>query len=188
MQENLKDYVKIYRGIISSEICKSTVNDLTSANWQIHQFYSYARDEKISYEKELSVSGDMTSTYKEIAEQCKAGINFYIKNLNSPYYTPTSWVDHSPIRFNKYEIGTQMNSHVDHIHTLFQGTRKGIPTLSLVGLLNDNFEGGDFIMFDNEKIPLCAGDILIFPSIFMYPHGVTEVTKGTRYSFVSWVW
>ena len=36
------------------------------------------------------------------------------------------------------------------------------------------------------EIKLLSGDILMFPSYFMYPHEVTDCTKGTRYSFVSW--
>ena len=81
-----------------------------------------------------------------------------------------------------------MASHCDHIHSLFDGERKGIPILSVLGLLNDNFEGGDFIFFDDYKIKFNKGDIIIFPSIFLYPHRVAPVTKGTRDTFVSWVW
>mgnify|MGYP001213588018 CR=1 FL=1 len=33
---------------------------------------------------------------------------------------------------------------------------------------------------------LKKGDVVIFPSNFMYPHRVEKVTKGTRYSFVTW--
>ena len=78
--------------------------------------------------------------------------------------------------------------HADRVQQMFDGERKGIPTLSVVGLLNDNFTGGDFIMLDDNKVELGAGDILIFPSTFMYSHKVTLITEGTRYSFVSWVW
>ena len=81
-----------------------------------------------------------------------------------------------------------MHWHADRVQQMFDGERKGIPTLSVVGLLNDNFQGGDFIMFDNEKINLVQGDILIFPSTFMYPHKVTAIKEGVRYSFVSWMW
>ena len=28
--------------------------------------------------------------------------------------------------------------------------------------------------------------MLIWPSSFLYPHGVEPVTKGTRYSIVAW--
>ena len=82
-----------------------------------------------------------------------------------------------------------MALHCDHIHDMFDGTRKGIPTLTILGLLNDDFEGGEFLMFDEEKeIKLKAGDIMIFPSVFLYPHKVAAVTKGVRDAFVSWVW
>ena len=62
---------------------------------------------------------------------------------------------------------------------------KGIPVVSVIGCLNNDFEGADF-MLCGEKIDLKKGDILLFPSNFMYPHEVTETTKGTRYSFVAW--
>jgi predicted 2-oxoglutarate/Fe(II)-dependent dioxygenase YbiX len=62
---------------------------------------------------------------------------------------------------------------------------KGIPILSVVGLLNDNYGGGEF-MIRGKEVKLIRGDILIFPSNFIYPHEVKDITKGIRYSFVSW--
>ena len=56
---------------------------------------------------------------------------------------------------------------------------------TIVANLNDNYEGAEFYC-RGKKIPLKTGDILLFPSTFMYPHEVKEATKGTRYSFVSW--
>ena len=58
----------------------------------------------------------------------------------------------------------------------------------MVGLLNNDFKGGKFIMFKNKEFKLKQGDLIIFPSNFLYPHEITEVTKGTRYSYVSWVY
>ena len=57
-----------------------------------------------------------------------------------------------------------------------------------LGSLNNNYSGGEFIMFGDEYIKLDKGDIVVFPSNFLYPHRVEPVTNGTRYSFVSWVW
>jgi len=79
-----------------------------------------------------------------------------------------------------------MSKHCDHIHSLFTGNIRGIPILSIVGVLNDDYKGGEFIMFDNYEIKFKAGDLIIFPSIFLYPHLVKPVKKGIRYSFVSW--
>ena len=92
----------------------------------------------------------------------------------------------SRLRFNRYDKNKLMSKHCDHIHSLFTGNIRGIPILSIIGVLNDDYRGGDFIMFDNYKIKLKAGDLILFPSNFMYPHLVKEVKEGTRYSFVSW--
>jgi len=78
-----------------------------------------------------------------------------------------------------------MRVHYDHIQSIFDGNAKGIPIISIVGLLNDNYEGGEF-MCRGKEVKLARGDILLFPSNFIYPHGVSDLTKGTRYSFVSW--
>ncbi len=100
----------------------------------------------------------------------------------------SSWNGYTQLRYNRYNTDTQMKLHCDHIHSMFDGDRKGVPTLSILGSLNDDYEGGELVFWEQEEIQLKAGQIMIFPSNFMYPHKVIEVTKGTRYSFVSWVW
>jgi predicted 2-oxoglutarate/Fe(II)-dependent dioxygenase YbiX len=95
---------------------------------------------------------------------------------------------YSGIRFNRYETGTEMRLHCDHIHDMFDGERRGIPTLSIVGALNDDYKGGEFVMWEDTVIDLPTGSVLVFPSIFMYPHHVNQVTEGCRYTYVSWVW
>ena len=81
-----------------------------------------------------------------------------------------------------------MALHCDHIHSLFPGEPKGIPILSIVGVLNENYKGGKFIMFKNKEIKLLQGDVIVFPSNFLFPHKVTEVKSGERFSFVSWAY
>ena len=88
-------------------------------------------------------------------------------------------------RLNKYGEGKDMKEHYDHIHSLFDGTDKGIPILSIVGLLNDNFTGGGFCV-NGKDMKLKKGDIIIFPSNFLYRHEVKTIKKGERYSYVSW--
>ena len=45
---------------------------------------------------------------------------------------------------------------------------KGIPILSCLGVLNDDYDGGEFVMFEDFEIKLEQGDLLIFPSNFLY--------------------
>tara|TARA_R100001126_G_C4769871_1_gene121892 strand:- start:141 stop:626 length:486 start_codon:yes stop_codon:yes gene_type:complete len=89
------------------------------------------------------------------------------------------------IELLKYEVGHFYLAHVDSFHTVNR-------QVSFIINLNDNYEGGNIIFkhptgrYTKKIYELKAGDLLIFPSNFMYPHEVRTITKGTRYSIVSW--
>jgi predicted 2-oxoglutarate/Fe(II)-dependent dioxygenase YbiX len=145
------------------------------------------KTKKVSGNKELSIAyANHISTKNDIMKKLWKAINIYVKSLNFKWYT--GWQGYTDIRFNKYSKSKKMAKHCDHIHSMFDGERKGIPTLSVLGILNEDYKGGKFIMFEDQEIKFKAGDLLIFPSNFLYPHEVEPVTKGTRYSFISWVW
>jgi predicted 2-oxoglutarate/Fe(II)-dependent dioxygenase YbiX len=110
----------------------------------------------------------------------------YYQDMNFPWLD--GWMGFTDVRFNRYEEGTRMRVHCDHIHSMFDGERKGIPTISVLGALNDDYEGGELLFWESKKIALPAGSLAIFPSNFLYPHEVLPVTKGVRHSFVSWAW
>ena len=110
----------------------------------------------------------------------------YLTYFNFPWFD--GFEGYTDIRFNRYKKNKKMAMHCDHIQTIFQGERRGIPTLSCLGVLNENYTGGEFIMFDDMKIKFETGDLIIFPSIFLFPHRVEPVKKGIRYSYISWTW
>ena len=58
-------------------------------------------------------------------------------------------------------------------------------TLTIVCNLNDNYEGGRFIVNKSSYLSLGKGDCVVFNGSKVY-HGVEPVTKGTRYSFNLW--
>jgi hypothetical protein len=192
MKKNLSDYVKHYRSFLKDDICDKTIIELDNLNnnlWNEHTFFNSANNTsvKLSGDQELSTLFSKEITTKEIImKELWTGIHNYIKDINFSWFD--GWKAYSEIRFNKYSENTKMAEHCDHIHSLFDGTEKGIPILSVLGILNDNYKGGEFIMFEKEEIKLKKGDLLIFPSIFLYPHKVEPVKKGVRYSFISWVW
>jgi hypothetical protein len=81
--------------------------------------------------------------------------------------------------FIKYEKGHHFMEHHDH------GFSYNC-TVSLVAYLNDDFEGGElfFRLQGINYIPK-AGDVVLFPSNFMYPHQAKVVHSGTKYSLVT---
>jgi len=181
MNTNLQDYIAIYKAIEPS-MSKEIINDLNEIQWAKHSYNDPITQENTTYEDDLDIA--YQNKYMDY-------LNNKIKNCVSDYLNnvapmPFQLQEISNIRFNRYQVGANMKLHYDHIHTLFDGEKKGVPILSILGLLNDDFEGGDFLMFDSKKVNLSAGDIILFPSNFLYPHAVTTITKGTRYSFVSW--
>ena len=74
--------------------------------------------------------------------------------------------------------------HVDHGY----GTPR---TLSIVYLLNNDYEGGELVFnFQNKQsmtIKKIPNTLIIFPSNFCFVHQVTPVTSGIRFSAVSWI-
>ena len=85
----------------------------------------------------------------------------------------------------KYSVGGKYEVHTDHFSDVARH-------LSIIINLNEEYEGGDLIFTDQKKvevkrIKLGKGSIVFFPSNFMYPHSIEPITKGVRYSIVSWL-
>jgi predicted 2-oxoglutarate/Fe(II)-dependent dioxygenase YbiX len=184
----LKDYVKIYKGFYDQDFCKRIVFELSNANWIKHQFYNPLDNSFVHGNNELSVSHDQVPSKKELDKNIWNVLEQYIlKDMGYMKDWYNMWNGYSFSRFNKYDESTEMSLHCDHIHSLFDGARKGIPVITVLGALNEDYEGGEFILC-NEQINLKTGDVIVFPSNFLYPHQVKPIKSGTRYSFVSWAW
>ena len=78
-----------------------------------------------------------------------------------------------------------MSEHTDNIHHSHKQTY-GFPHGSILFFLNDDYEGGEFIIADNIYKPKKNSSI-IFPSNFMFPHSVNRIEEGTRYSIITWL-
>jgi len=86
--------------------------------------------------------------------------------------------------FLMYDVNGKYETHVDTFHQRSNETRK----LTVLAFLNNDFEGGKFyIQNSHERFypQQTPGTVIVFPS-FM-PHGVEPVTKGIRYSIVTWM-
>ncbi len=92
----------------------------------------------------------------------------------------------------RYKPGQRYKRHVDNLllSSRFQEVANGIPTrdISIVGYLNDDFEGGE-TLFDrqNIKVKPQAGSAIVFPSYYTHPHQSLPVIRGRKYSFTSWL-
>ena len=183
---DLRDYIFKYN-LLPSDLCDTVVTRLIDRNkWEDHGWYDAAT-------KTAHVKADF-QTVKD--EKCRQKIFPYIRDLCLAYHeefyvkentnSTIFWSTTSSIKFNKYEVGESIQPHHDHIHDMFDGKIKGIPTTSIIGALNDDYDGGELMFWNEYVVPLKKGDVVAFPSVFLFPHEVTPVTSGTRFSWVTW--
>ena len=186
----LKDLIHVEKGIIPANLCDHIIKDIETRPWKPHTWYNAATKE---YGSEETMELDVQPITPELQQlltpiMIQAGARYNAKYSYPCERTQQIMNKFSTIRFNRYGNGQIMRQHHDHIHSLFDGNEKGIPVLSFILNLNDNYEGADLFFWENHVVKLGKGDIIMFPSLFLFPHGVTEAKKGQRYSAVSWAW
>lgn len=88
-------------------------------------------------------------------------------------------IDHyDPFNFVKYEYPhNNFDYHIDD-------SPDNVRIVSAVVYLNDNYDGGElnFSRLDGLTIKPKTGDILVFPSNYLYQHESKPVSRGTKYS------
>lgn len=85
--------------------------------------------------------------------------------------------------------GSSMPEHMDNCNTdPAEKHRTPHREIAAVVYLNDDFEGGEttFSSFGISVAPK-AGHVALFPADRTHPHGVSEVTKGKRYTVAMWL-
>ena len=179
---DVTDYVKYYTDIVPEFLCNEIINaeDLSfeASTYSTHMGKSANTPERVKMD-EFWIRKD--NVYYEEVKKCYAEV---AKKYNEDFADFT--VNHTTdFRINRYREGHFMSRHVDNIHHS-HGQEWGYPQVSALLFLNDDYEGGEF-QVSNAIFSPSWGAALIFPSNFMFPHSVDKITKGIRWSIVSWL-
>lgn len=133
--------------------------------------------------QELFPSNGITTSILTKLVEAEISKYFYVHKAKFPFCRPQKVHE---MQILKYEEGGKYEIHTDAFH--------GRPReISVVLNLNDNYEGGDFNFYHPngkeiiETVRMKKGTMIYFPSNYMYPHAVTPITKGTRYSIITWL-
>ena len=143
---NVKEYILVSHQI-PEEVCDTIVEN--SINWEKHRWNNYIQGIVLDFEgddTELDVVQCNQNEHDMLLPYCQEAVKVYHERWGELIKYM------SPFRLNRYHVGTSMKGHFDHIHQLFDGEKKGIPILSFVGLLNDDFEGGELFYQDNHGV------------------------------------
>ena len=190
------DYCLKMENFLDEKFCDESIKVLNNATYTKHGWDGYgdsfASEEAENISEKYSEMVDFDKSGSEI-DAIDAHILENLKHAFLKYFGAfrydwfRGWQGYTGIKFNRYNEGQEMRLHWDNIHSIFDGERRGVPILTAVGVLNDDYEGGDLYISENKTV-LGKGDVVIFPCSFMYPHEVKTVTKGQRHSWVSWLW
>jgi hypothetical protein len=152
---------------------------------------TYSQD---SIHKEPPIIGNNTGTIDKsirdterviLPQSVGIGATLTATGLNANHYWWQYTITHAnQTEFLIYKPDGHYNPHVDTFHEHSNETRK----LTALAFLNDDYEGGRFFLNADGRVyypPQKKGTVLVFPSYMV--HGVEPVTKGVRYSCVTWL-
>ena len=180
----LKNFIHIERGLIPKDTCRFVIDSIKNESWSSHLWSTDGTDQFSYPTKELDVLEPTPDLEDILNPLISLSVKYYNDFIGSEKVSQVTCF--SPVRFNRYQKGQTMRIHCDHIKTLFEGEVKGIPVLSIIINFNDDYKGGDLIFWDDYKVDLGEGDVVVFPSLFLFPHRIEEVTENIRYSGVAW--
>jgi len=174
-------YIGYYEDCMSENVC----DEIMSHDWKMQKStYSNNKGKTKASDERVKMHEVWVKQNTPFYENLKTT---FIKVMSkySTDHKDFSCIHHTDFRINKYSEGGFMSEHVDNIHHS-HGQQYGYPQVSVLLYLNDDYEGGEFFVAEEMFLPE-KGSAIIFPSNFMYPHEAKVVTKGTRWSIVSWL-
>lgn len=189
---NLEYGIQLYRNAISKENCKKVIDllegevakGLPNLHWHgahvngpaghiAHVRNCY----DIKFKKtELGHYFPKTQELEEAYDIVDKGINDSLRHYERLWNFNIQYKE--AFNFVKYLSGEYFKLHADHgpFYTC---------TVSAVVYLNDDYQGGE-IEFPRHNLVVKpqAGDIILFPSNFVYEHASLNVSEGIKYSVV----
>ena len=187
----IKDYVQVNDGAIPWHVLSSLLKWINSQKFE-QAIVGGGESERIDFNIRNTYNKPLNNLSECMSEVHWCNLlhkyfKFYIEKHGKdlkllPGLISPSFVN--DITVLKYDVGGFYKYHTDHFH-------ENPRTYGCIFLLNDDYEGGhlNFMNTDGSgeyKIEVRPNRMLVWPSNFMFPHCVAPVTKGVRYSVVSW--
>lgn len=182
---NLEDYIMVLENVVPDELCDRILNEYANSNdWTQSVIASGKANADVRNTDIIGMSladviNKNPAIRKELDNQVFSVAGQAIASYNKKF--PLSMIQQdNGYDLLRYQAG---GFYIQHTDSFMQQPR----AVSCSIALNDDFEGGGWAFWDKTKtFKVKKGSIIMFPSNFMYPHEILPVTKGTRYSIVTW--
>jgi Rps23 Pro-64 3,4-dihydroxylase Tpa1-like proline 4-hydroxylase len=183
--KNINDYIVVFENVITNSLCDAILEEFNNEEeWQktvvgggeVNDKIRTAETVIISYPHVIEKNPKIR---QKLDRYVFASAGLVIKKYNEKF-SLCSIEEDSGYELLRYKEGQFYKQHVDS----FKARPRAV---SCSFALNDDYEGGEWGFFDREMvIKAPKGSAVLFPSNFMYPHEIMPVTKGTRYSIITW--
>lgn len=176
----LENYIVVIEDLLSADLCDKIVQEYHNENFDYDTHHTFGTDVRNLYELNISDTRFINSSNSYTRKLIDTEVHKVVKQI--PQYHPVdNIVSDSGYSLRRMDAGKFYKQHTDE----GAGTNWRI---SCSICLNDDFTGGDLCFFDGQlKYPMKKGQAITFPSNYLYPHEVSEVTSGTRYAIVTWL-
>ncbi len=186
-EKNLDNYIVVYENLLSPDFCDQLVHEFQHPDeWNSALVGAQANvDRNIRDADVISLSSRLvkqknvktrTKIEETLYTACTAAIRKY--QATFPFCRIVEGMGFELLR---YQLGGYYRLHTDSFNKVPRA-------LACSFALNDDFSGGEWAFFCGEKtIKPSKGSAVLFPSNFLFPHEIKEVTQGTRYSVVTWM-
>ena len=181
----IEDYVKVYTNVLDKSECDNLVEKLKVEH----------KVELASPFTDLIRKGgvininprklELKSTVDSVVEKVSEHINTnYCQEIRPFFYAYGNKLDHYDFQVLRYDKNDFFRVHHDHYAESMNFSR----LLTACIYLNDDYQGGNLDFPSIEKsFRFNTGDIIVFPSNWMFYHGVSPITSGVRFSIVMWL-
>ena len=176
----INKFIKRYDDILSLDLCdkivisakKEKFKAATLSNSQVNKTIRNCYTNKISEKFDNLVFKIVSKAISQYCNDFKWCINGIGSSIEDTGYIH--------LIYKGSESG-EYKMHVDHVDT-----HPRVLSCSLI--LNDNYDGGDFVFFDEKYlVKKKKGSIVMFPSNFCFPHAITPVSNGDRHAIITWI-
>ena len=201
----LRDFIRIYEDGIDHDTCDLIINEYKPDD--LHAVESTVQTSSGEIEKkntsrnsiEIGLSHEKvirqnpalrTEIDNRVFESCTRAYGEYVQEV-APWIQANKDEGYSLLIYGPGCFFTEHKdaltrpdiTHGEWVHVENSKPRQ----LSISIQLNEDYEGGDLAFFNGTYvIPKKKGLLTIFPSYALFPHQVTPVKSGTRYSIVTW--
>ena len=189
---NMSDHILYLPSFIDKDICKSIMDSLDNLERDDSTPYT---DGLLNDDADTYFDPDIKYIDKVRDRIFIDGLKEYaskIRSFNWSYYDTKSF-HCSEMIIRRYNQGSEFKYHHDDIiGEMFQHwfiRRQNILTCNFYFSDAKDYEGGDLVFTcSDKKYHTSVGDIIIFPSNWMFYHEVQKITKGKRYSGTVWLY